>query len=194
MAFAHLANRWTVRRRSRAPARPVVNEAIVVPFGPVPGNPGEPSKSEAGGVRPGPVCGVCPYFHSCVAICDVIESLLPSMERARVDHEDLVSLHMGIRLTHAILDHEHILTPKQREIVRLYYRESLLQEQIAERLGVTQQAIHDSLQRARANIGRHVRELASREFDATTVEAARDSSEIATARSANASRSTTHRR
>lgn len=109
-------------------------------------------------LQPGPVCGVCPLFHTCNAVCDPVAKLLPSMERGRVDSEDLPRLHMGVRLTNAILDHDHILTERQREVVRLYYREAQLQHQIAERLGITQQAVNDSLKRARLAVGKFIRE------------------------------------
>ncbi len=81
------------------------------------------------------------------------------MERGRIDPEDLPKLHMGVRLTNAILDHEHILTPRQREVIRLYYREALQQNEIATRLGITQQAVNDGLKRARLAVGRYVRKL-----------------------------------
>jgi len=108
------------------------------------------------GLRPGPVCRVCPLRPTCRAICDLIEALLPSMERGRVDAEDLPRLHAGIRMRRALLDGSHILTPHQQEVVRLYYRESLQQGEIAERLGVSQQAVHDSLRRARHAIGEQI--------------------------------------
>ena len=56
----------------------------------------------------------------------------------------------------ALLDWMHILTPRQQEVVRLYYRESPMQNEIAERLGVTQQAVHDSLRRARHTVGERI--------------------------------------
>ena len=114
------------------------------------------NRATVGSARPGPVCRVCPLRSSCRAICDVIEALLPSPERGRVDAEDLPRLYSGIRMRRALLDYSHLLTEKQQEVVRLYYRESLQQHEIAERLGVTQQAVHDSLRRARKTIGERV--------------------------------------
>ena len=55
--------------------------------------------------------------------------------------------------TRAILDNEHLLTPRQREVVRLYYREQLQQKEIGIILGITQQAVNDALDRARRRIG-----------------------------------------
>lgn len=104
-------------------------------------------------LKPGPVCGVCPLFRGCRAICSVIEDQLPSMERGRVDPEDLPRLHMGRQLTQAILDHVEILTEHQQEVVRLYYREALQQREIAALLRVTQQAVNDALLRARNAVG-----------------------------------------
>ena len=109
-----------------------------------------------GSARPGPVCRVCPIRANCRAICELIEAILPSPERGRVDAEDLSRLYSGIRMRRALLDWVHILTERQQEVVRLYYRESLQQAEIAEQLGVTQQAVHDSLRRARKTIGERI--------------------------------------
>ncbi len=98
-------------------------------------------------------CQHCPFKDKCKEICKHIEEILPSMERARVDPEDLPRLWRGMMLTKAILDHEDLLTQKQRQVVQLYYREQLQQKTIAEKLGISQQAINDTLQRARKKIG-----------------------------------------
>ncbi|MEM7166321.1 MAG: sigma factor-like helix-turn-helix DNA-binding protein [Planctomycetota bacterium] len=78
------------------------------------------------------------------------------MERGRVDNEDLPSLYFGRQLTNALLDNTALLTPRQQEVVQLYYREALQQKEIAAMLHVTQQAVNDSLQRARMTVGRHL--------------------------------------
>ncbi|MBI4280419.1 MAG: HTH domain-containing protein [Armatimonadetes bacterium] len=41
-----------------------------------------------------------------------------------------------------------LLTPRQQQLLRLYYHEDLSLAEIAERFGVTRQAIHDSLKRS----------------------------------------------
>ena len=104
-------------------------------------------------LRPGPVCSVCPLFHTCRRVCEPVMELLPSMERGRVDSEDLPRLYAGIRVTNTILDNLGLLTPHQQEVVRLYYRESLMQQEIANLLQVSQQAVNDTLRRARQTIG-----------------------------------------
>ncbi|MGE3166343.1 MAG: sigma factor-like helix-turn-helix DNA-binding protein [Planctomycetota bacterium] len=111
-------------------------------------------------LRPGPVCSVCPLYDGCLEICSVIEDLLPSPERGRVDQEDLQRLYLGMQLTRALLDNEHLLTDRQREIVRLYYRESMPQVEIAEELHITQQAVNDALHRARLTVGKYLKEVA----------------------------------
>ncbi len=103
----------------------------------------------------GPYCSRCPARSRCRRICDLVDNLIPSMERGRVDSEDLPRLFMGLRSVNVLLDNIQILTPRQQEVVRLYYRESLMQQEIAQRLQVTQQAVADSLVRARRAIGRH---------------------------------------
>lgn len=119
-----------------------------------------PESSTQPELRPGPVCSICPLYDTCHEVCTVIEELLPSPERGRVDPEDLPRLYLGIQLTRALLDNEHLLTDRQREIVRLYYRESLPQVDIAEQLGITQQAVNDSLHRARLTVGKYLKEVA----------------------------------
>ncbi len=138
-------------------------------------------------IQPGPVCGVCPLFHSCNAICEPVEALLPSMERGRVDSEDLPRLHMGVRLTNALLDSEEILTERQRIVVQLYYREDCMQKEIAERLGITQQAVMDSLKRARLAVGKHMKGLLAEALSPATTATARG-------RNANVNSATTRRR
>ncbi|MEC9477228.1 MAG: sigma factor-like helix-turn-helix DNA-binding protein [Planctomycetota bacterium] len=103
----------------------------------------------------GPVCRSCPIRSGCHKICDLVENILPSMEKARVDAEDLSRLFMGVRTVNVMLDNIEMLTPRQREVVQLYYRESLMQQEIAEKLQVSQQAVADSLVRARRAVGRH---------------------------------------
>lgn len=111
----------------------------------------------------GPQCSKCPIHSRCRRICDLVENLIPSMEKGRVDSEDLPRLYMGLRTVNVLLDNLEILTPRQQQVVHLYYRESLMQQEIAERLKVTQQAVADSLVRARRAVGRHfgVREMSS---------------------------------
>jgi DNA-directed RNA polymerase specialized sigma24 family protein len=98
-------------------------------------------------------CNTCPERPTCTTICEDVEAVLPSMEAGRLDPEDLPRLWRGMMFTRAVLDHESILTEKQREIVRLYYREQKEQQQIADALGISQQAVNDALERARKKIG-----------------------------------------
>jgi len=79
------------------------------------------------------------------------------MEAGRVDHEDLARIHQGKVMTHALLDHLEELTQRQREVVHLYYERNLQQREIAERLGVTQQAVGDALVRARLAVGKKLK-------------------------------------
>lgn len=103
------------------------------------------------------VCKTCPLHRTCVRICAWVEPLLPSMEQGRVDAEDLPRLYQGRLMVHALLDNLELLTPRQQKVVHLYYQKSLQQQQIAEQLDITQQAVGDALQRARATVGRHLR-------------------------------------
>jgi DNA-directed RNA polymerase specialized sigma subunit len=91
-------------------------------------------------------CPTCSIRAQCTAICDDVESQLPSMETGRVDYEDLQNLYVGRIMTRIILDNEDSLTDKQKEVVRLYYRESMLQKEIAIELGISQQAVSDHLE------------------------------------------------
>ncbi len=99
------------------------------------------------------MCYHCPLRRTCIQICERVESLLPSMERGRIDFEDLERVYQGRIMTHALLDNVDLLTDRQRKVVQLYYRENKQQEEIARELGITQQAVHDSLARAKRTIG-----------------------------------------
>jgi len=56
---------------------------------------------------------------------------------------------------------ENVIPTRQQQVVQLYYRESLQQQEIADRLKVTQQAVADALVRARRAVGKH---FENREF------------------------------
>ena len=79
------------------------------------------------------------------------------MEQGRVDYEDLARIYQGRLMTHAILDNMDLLTPHQQTVVNLYYRENLQQQEIAEKLTITQQAVFDALKRARRTVGNKLR-------------------------------------
>jgi DNA-directed RNA polymerase specialized sigma subunit len=98
------------------------------------------------------MCSRCRRRFLCRTICPQLEELLPSPEQGRVDKEDLPRIAQGRLVTNLILDHEDHLTGRQKEIVRLYYRESLLQREIAAVLHITQQAVADCLSRIRQTI------------------------------------------
>lgn len=104
-----------------------------------------------------PICRACPLRRTCTRPCGFVEPLIPSMEQGRVDYEDLPRIYQGRIMTHAMLDNLELLTPHQRRIVNLYYRENLAQQEIAELLTITQQAVGDALQRARLTIGSKLR-------------------------------------
>ena len=99
-------------------------------------------------------CEQCAIRQRCKEICEAIEAALPSMERGRVDFEDLPRIYEGRVVTNLILDHEDILTDRQREVVQLYYRESMLQQQIGQRLNITQQAVAATLKAVRTRFMR----------------------------------------
>ena len=80
------------------------------------------------------------------------------MEQGRVDYEDLARIYQGRLMTHAILDNIDLLTPRQQTVVNLYYRENLAQQEIAEKLTITQQAVFDALKRARTTVGNKLRQ------------------------------------
>jgi len=94
-------------------------------------------------------CRACDIRERCRIVCEAIEAILPSMEQGRVDFEDLPRIYEGRIITDIILDNEDLLAPRQREIVRLYYRESSNQEEIGAVLGITQQAVADALKAVR---------------------------------------------
>ena len=103
------------------------------------------------------MCFHCPLRRTCAEVCEYVEVLLPSMERGRLDYEDLERLYQGRIMTHALLDNVDLLTERQRQVVQLYYRENRQQEEIARDLAITQQAVNDALMRARRTIGKKLK-------------------------------------
>ena len=103
------------------------------------------------------LCNLCPLRRTCNQICDYVEPHLPSMEQGRVDYEDLLRIYQGKLMTQALLDNVEILTQRQQEVVNLYYRSFLSQKAISSRLGISQQAVADSLQRARTAVSNKLR-------------------------------------
>ena len=99
------------------------------------------------------MCHHCPLRRTCLQICEPVESLLPSMQRGRIDFEDLERIYQGRIMTHALLDNIELLSERQRDVVQLYYRENKQQEEIAATLAITQQAVGDALARAKRTIG-----------------------------------------
>ena len=79
------------------------------------------------------------------------------MEAGRIDREDLPRIWHGRLVTHILLDNVDILTERQRLVVNMYYRECLLQKEIAERLHITQQGVNDALRRAKEAVGRKLK-------------------------------------
>ncbi len=79
------------------------------------------------------------------------------MTAGRIDHEDLARLYQGRIMTHAILDNVEILTPRQQEVVQLYFRENRQQVEIAEALHISQQAVGDALVRAKLAVGKKLK-------------------------------------
>tara|TARA_B100000809_G_scaffold209788_1_gene212869 strand:- start:78 stop:335 length:258 start_codon:yes stop_codon:yes gene_type:complete len=79
------------------------------------------------------------------------------MEQGRVDYEDLLRIYQGRLMTQALLDNVEILTSRQQEVVNLYYRNVLSQKAISNQLGISQQAVADSLQRARNAVSNKLR-------------------------------------
>ncbi len=102
-------------------------------------------------------CPTCEIKVTCQKICDSVEMILPSMEAGRLDAEDLPRLVAGKTMTNLILDAEPVLTPRQQQIVRLYYREGLLEKEIAVKLQITQQAVSDSLRSVKDGIWKMMR-------------------------------------
>ena len=103
------------------------------------------------------MCFHCPLRRTCIQICEYVERLLPSMERGRIDYEDLERIYQGHIMTHALLDNVDLLTERQQQVVNLYYRENKQQEEIARELAITQQAVHDALARAKRTIGKKLK-------------------------------------
>jgi RNA polymerase sigma factor (sigma-70 family) len=103
------------------------------------------------------MCHDCPLRRTCVRVCAPVEAGLPSLEAGRVDRGDLERIYQGRIMTQALLDNMDILTARQREVVQLYYRENNQQLEIAEALEISQQAVGDTLARAKTAVGRRLK-------------------------------------
>ena len=103
------------------------------------------------------MCRECPLRRTCTQICVYVEGQLPSMEAGRVDRKDLERLYQGKVMVHAILDNLDILAGRQRQVVELYYRQNLQQQEIARLLAISQQAVGDALARAKVAVGKKLK-------------------------------------
>lgn len=103
------------------------------------------------------ICEACQKRAFCTEICPAVESIIPSMEAGRVDAEDIPRIMEGRSYVNTLLSNVNLLTQHQRIVVRQYYREGLQQEEIARLSGVSQQAIADCINKARARIGKKMK-------------------------------------
>ncbi len=86
-------------------------------------------------------CSDCPERDICKSICPKIEKLLPPDE-----FRDWADLNVQDRsIVRAIQDVEKLLPRRQRVIARLYHRFGWPEKRIARRLGITHQAVSESL-------------------------------------------------
>jgi DNA-directed RNA polymerase specialized sigma subunit len=95
-------------------------------------------------------CADCPLRDSCTVICQSIKKLLPGLEKGS-DHNgrDLKQVIRERAYVRRILDFEDSarLSQGQREIINLYYRQNMDTIAIANRLGITTQAVSDRLRK-----------------------------------------------
>jgi RNA polymerase sigma factor (sigma-70 family) len=103
-------------------------------------------------------CADCPRQAECTEICEDIEDMLPGMGAGTKNEVNLRQLIAEKAAVHRILDWENSgeLSQGQREIINLYYRRSLDVNQIAKRLGITQQAVSDRLKKMKVRLSKLV--------------------------------------
>lgn len=94
-------------------------------------------------------CTKCPRRKTCTEICEAVENVLPGMGSGTnndIDLRQVVSERIAVR---RILDWEHSsdVSQGQREIINLYYRQSLPVDKITKRLGITKSAVYDRLKK-----------------------------------------------
>jgi len=104
-------------------------------------------------------CDTCTTKDTCQGICESLESLLPSMERGRVDVEDIPRILEGRITTQSILNATGtgLLTDSQEQVVQLYYREEKLQREIGQILNITQQGVNCHLKSVRDKVGKFLK-------------------------------------
>ena len=102
-------------------------------------------------VRPVFSCNDCPERSTCKSICPKVEKLLPPEDgRQRADLHPL-----DRSVAWRVQDYEHILSPRQRLVARLYHRMGLNHEEIAGVLGIQRPAVTKMLKRIRKKIPKH---------------------------------------
>jgi RNA polymerase sigma factor (sigma-70 family) len=114
-------------------------------------------------------CDACARMSTCTSACAAINSQLPKPYQGRGHRENLVGLYSQTlsnnyeRTRRSEIFSEYkkcqiIFSPKQWEVISLYYHEGLSEPQIAKHLGKKPNTISDLLNRARKRIETHRRE------------------------------------
>lgn len=104
-------------------------------------------------------CDNCPVRSTCVEPCDLLLPLLPKpdagQERVlrRRTQAHLRKLIVNREVADTMRRNAHLLTPRQRRIVELYYRTGISQKGIAGRLGIRVNSVEEALRAARLKIG-----------------------------------------
>ncbi len=108
-------------------------------------------------------CNDCPLRPSCQIPCAEVEALLPHEEHARIHALHRRNAADAARRLQAerdaartLTDFRHVLRGRAREVFDLTYNDTLPQDEIAERLGITRRVVSHYLVRARRKIAAHL--------------------------------------
>lgn len=104
-------------------------------------------------------CDNCPIRSTCLEPCELLLPLLPKpdagQERVlrRRTQAHLRKLIVNRDVADTMRRNAHLLTPRQRRIVEMYYRAGVSQTGIAGRLGIRVNSVEEALRAARLKIG-----------------------------------------
>jgi len=90
------------------------------------------------------LCRQCPKYAGCTEPCEKLKALLDSPDKGRPATRISPRTAEEVRV---LLDHAHLLDPRRRAIVNLYYRCSMTTQEIADAFGMNRSTVWRCLKR-----------------------------------------------
>ena len=93
-------------------------------------------------------CRECPRRGSCREVCSRVEAELPSIDAGRIPPEKAYSAQQKLREVDVIFERLHVLSPRERCVVYLFYRTDLPVTDIAAALRVSRDTVYSTMHRS----------------------------------------------